>query len=190
MSLFDTQSETHAIKLLTADHREVDSLFKDFEAAENSAEKASIVTHICRALTVHAEIEEKIFYPESRRLLDKDDQDMVDEAFVEHASLKGLIMRLDGMKPGDHLFSAFVTVLKEYVQHHVKEEESEFFPKVQKLRLDLEALGARMATLKSKLMADLSKLPTTRGTVTAKLLPSPPLERRAAMMPPSQRQAA
>ncbi|WP_428309531.1 hemerythrin domain-containing protein [Hydrocarboniphaga sp.] len=182
MSFFDFKSETHATKLLIADHREVDALFTEFESADDSAKKASIVTRICRSLTVHAEIEEKIFYPESRRVLDKDDQDMVDEAFVEHASLKGLIMRLDGMKPGDALFGAYVTVLKEYVQHHVKEEESEYFPKVEKTGLDLDALGARMKTLKDQLMAEMSKTPMKRGQVVAKLLPSVSLERRAGLM--------
>jgi hypothetical protein len=183
MSFFDFKSDTHATKLLTADHREVDALFEEFESADDSIKKASIVTHICRALTVHAEIEEKIYYPESRRVLEKDDQDMVDEAFVEHASLKGLIMRLDGMKPGDPLFGAYVTVLKEYVQHHVKEEEGEYFPKVEKTVLDLEAVGARMKTLKDQLMTQLAKTPMKRGEVVAKLLPSPSLERRAAMLP-------
>jgi len=190
MSFLDIKSETHATKLLTADHRTVDALFEEFEGTEDSVKKASIVTQICRELTVHAEIEEKIFYPESRRVLEKDDQDMVDEAYVEHASLKGLLMRLDGMKPADHLFDAYVTVLKEYIQHHVKEEENEYFPKVEKTDLDLEAVGARMATLKEKLKAELSKLPTTRGKVTAKLLPSPSLERRSQMMPSGQRKAA
>lgn len=190
MSIFDLKSATHANKLLIADHRKVDALFEEFESAEDSVKKAALVTEICRELTVHAEIEEKIYYPESRRVLEKDDQDMVDEAYVEHASLKGLIMRLDGMKPADHLFDAYVTVLKEYVQHHVKEEESEYFPKVEKTSLDLEAVGARMLTLKEKLIAQLSKQRVTRGTVTAKLLPSPTLERRSAMVPMGQRKAA
>lgn len=190
MSMFDLKSETHATKLLTTDHREVDALFKEFESADDSVNKARIVTHICRALIAHAEIEEKIYYPESRRVLDKSDQDMVDEAFVEHASLKGLIMRLDGMKPGDALFGAYVTVLKEYVQHHVKEEESEYFPKVEKTRLDLEAVGARMKALKDKLMVELSRMPTKRGEVVAKLLPSLSLERRAAMIPAGVKKAA
>ena len=169
-----------ATELLIDDHRCVDALFDAFDEADHADEQAEIVTRICRELTVHAELEEKLLYPASRDMLRGDDQDLVDEAFVEHASLKGLMMRLDGMKPSDALFKAYVTVLKEYVQHHVKEEEKEYFPKLRGSDLDLRAVGARMLTLKQELTSALSKLPVTRGKVTAKLLPGPPLEQRAA----------
>lgn len=178
MNIIGLRSETHAIKLLTADHREVDGLFEEFESTDNALAKVSIVNRICEALIVHAEVEERLFYPESRRVLGKDSQDMVDEAFVEHATLKGLIIRLDGMHANEPLFKAYVTVLKEYVQHHVKEEESEYFPKVGKTSLDLEAIGSRMKTLKEQLMSR-TRIAGDRGAVSAKLLPGRPLPERA-----------
>ena len=169
-----------ATELLIDDHRRVDALFDAFDDADHADEQADLVTRICRELAVHAELEEKLLYPASRKVLAKDDQGLVDEAFVEHASLKGLMLRLDGMKPSDALFKAYVTVLKEYVQHHVKEEEEEYFPKLRRSDLDLRAVGARMLTLKQELTMALDKLPLTRGRVSAKLLPAPPLEQRAA----------
>eukprot|EP00456_Euglypha_rotunda_P073732 TRINITY_DN67229_c0_g1_i2.p1 TRINITY_DN67229_c0_g1~~TRINITY_DN67229_c0_g1_i2.p1 ORF type:complete len:126 (-),score=39.21 TRINITY_DN67229_c0_g1_i2:22-399(-) len=125
MSLFNPRSSTHAVKLLETDHREVDAMFVEFEQASTAPDQIEIVSRICKALAVHTEIEERIFYPESRRVLKSDGQDQVDEAYVEHASLKGLIQRLDGMRANEPLFKAYVTVLKEYVLHHVKEEEKE-----------------------------------------------------------------
>jgi hemerythrin superfamily protein len=182
MGLLDKvlHSDTHAINLLTADHREVDGLFAEFEKAEHGSRKTSLVTDICIALAVHAEVEEQLFYPATRPVLGKDDQDMVDEAYVEHASLKGLIMRLNGQRASSPLFKGYVTTLKEYVQHHVKEEESQYFPKVEKTDLDLEALGAEMKKLKDKLMAKLATTPRQAGVVTIKLPPMKPLETRAA----------
>ncbi|WP_374679724.1 hemerythrin domain-containing protein [Hydrocarboniphaga effusa] len=181
MNIVGLRSDSHAIKLLIADHREVDGLFKAVESASNANEKASLVTEICEALTVHAELEEKLFYPASRQILESGDQDLVDEAFVEHASLKGLILQLDGKRPSDPLFDAYVTVLKEYVQHHVKEEEAEYFPKVQRSTLDLEALGVQMLELKAALMKR-QKAKSVHGTVSANLIASKPLETRASVM--------
>jgi hemerythrin superfamily protein len=173
-------SETQAINLLTADHREVDSLFAEFEKAEHGSRKTSLVTDICTALAVHAEVEEQLFYPATRAVLGKEDQDMIDEAYVEHASLKGLIMRLNGQTATSPLFKGYVTTLKEYVQHHVKEEESDYFPKVEKTELDLEALGAEMKKLKDKLMAKLASTPRQAGVVTIELPTTKPLDVRAA----------
>ncbi len=178
MNILGLRSDTHAVKLLTADHRQVDGLFEQFESATHKATQVSLITQICRALIVHAEIEERIFYPEARRVLDEKSQDMIDEAFVEHASLKGLIMRLDGMAAGDDLFKAYATVLKEYVQHHVKEEEAEFFPKVEKTDLDLEMVGTQMKALKDQLMRQTSN-DKARGRVVAKMLSKRALPKRA-----------
>jgi hemerythrin superfamily protein len=172
-------SDTHAINLLTTDHRLVDSLFAEFEKAEHGSRKTALVNDICKALAVHAEIEEQLFYPATRPVLGKDDQDMIDEAYVEHASLKGLIMRLDGQRASSPLFKGYVTVLKEYVQHHVKEEESEYFPKVEKTDLDLEALGAEMKKLKDTLMSQLNSAPRPAGVVSIKLPRMKSLETRA-----------
>lgn len=144
--------ETEAIDLLKADHREVEALFKQFEETDDEREQVALASAICHALSVHAELEEQIFYPESRRVLSKDDQDQVDEAVVEHASLKQLMADLDGMKADDELFEARVTVLKEYVQHHVKEEENEYFPKVQRGGLNQKAIAERMQSMKDELI--------------------------------------
>jgi hemerythrin superfamily protein len=143
---------TDAIELLKADHREVEGLFKQFEDAGEDSDKVALASMICHALGIHAEIEEQIFYPESRRVLDEESQDLVDEAVVEHASLKDLMAGLSGMHADDELFEARVKVLKEYVQHHVKEEENEYFPKVMKTTMDRSAIGARLQQLKDELL--------------------------------------
>jgi hemerythrin superfamily protein len=179
MNTNENASATQAVQMLKSDHRKVDELFERFESTHDSVKKAGIVTEVCRALIVHAEIEEKLFYPASRSVLGSDDQKMVDEAFVEHASLKGLILRLDGMRPHDVLFDAYVTVLKEYVQHHVKEEEQEYFPKVEKSSLDLRELGRRMQAMNDDLAEQQRLDPAARGIVTAKLFPNLALARRS-----------
>jgi hemerythrin superfamily protein len=143
--------KTDAIALLTQDHREVEKIFKEFEAAkkaEDEAAKAEIVKRVCIALTAHAEIEEDIFYPAVREEIE--DADVMDEAEVEHGSIKALVGELEGMRPGEDFYDAKVTVLAEYVKHHVKEEEGEMFPKVKKAKLDLDALGAEMKQRKEE----------------------------------------
>jgi len=143
-----------AIQLLTADHRTVEALFKKFEDAKDDDErKSDIVIDICDALSVHAEIEEEIFYPAAREALKEDGQDMLDEAEVEHASLKSLVEQLEDAEPDDELYDAKVKVLCEYVTPPVKEEEGEMFPKIKKSKLDLTELGGEMAKRKSELMA-------------------------------------
>jgi hemerythrin superfamily protein len=146
---------TDAIALLKADHRTVEQLFSEFEEAKRSDQKARIVKQICTELTVHAKLEESDFYPAAQEALNSDDEDLVDEAKVEHASLKWLIGQLESAGPDADLYDAKVTVLKEYVQHHVKEEEKEMFPKLKKTDLDLKALGAKMAATKEKLTQDI-----------------------------------
>ena len=144
-----------AIKLLTTDHGEVDVLFKRFEEAkEDDSLKADIVAEICDALSVHAEIEEEIFYPAARQALGEQGEDLLDEAEVEHTSIKNLVEELEDAEPEDNLYDAKVKVLMEYVKHHVKEEEGEIFPKVKKSDLDLDQLGARMFERKIELMGE------------------------------------
>src|ERR1700741_4829381 len=92
-----------AIKLLTADHREVEALFKKFEGAKNDAEKSDIVAQICEALSAHADIEEEIFYPAARDALTEKGEDLLDEAEVEHASIKSLVAQLEEAEPDDDL---------------------------------------------------------------------------------------
>lgn len=149
------QSDSDAIKLLKQDHDEVDALFKEYESMKEDAQpsdKARLAMVICGALTVHATIEEEIFYPAVRRLEEKT-QELVEEAAVEHQSLKDIIARLEAAPPSDPLYDAGVKVLGEYVRHHVREEENELFPKVRSSDLDLEALGQRLLARKSELEA-------------------------------------
>lgn len=140
-----------AIKLLKDDHKEVKTYFKQYEALEDDSEKQALADKICLALTVHAQIEEEIYYPAAREAID--DDDLLDEAEVEHASAKQLIAEIQAMKAGDRLFDAKVTVLGEYIDHHVQEEETEMFPESRDSELDLKALGTALAKRKAELMA-------------------------------------
>lgn len=169
------KSDTHAIVLLKQDHRQVEKLFAEYERAREAAEKVRIVSAVCQALTVHTTIEETAFYPEALRALKGEDVELIREAKVEHDTLKELIARLDGMKPSEPLFKACVTVLKEYVEHHVKEEEKELFPKVEKTSLDLEAVGCQLADLKEQLESDLAQ---AAATTTPSTVSAPPLAKR------------
>jgi hemerythrin superfamily protein len=140
-----------AIALLKADHREVKSMFEQFEKTEDDAQKSTLAHKICAALKVHAQIEEEIFYPAAYEAID--DDDLLDEAEVEHASAKDLIAQIEASQPGEPLFDAKVKVLGEYIDHHVKEEEGELFPECRSSKMDLKALGTQMATRKQELMA-------------------------------------
>ena len=149
-----TTSERDAISFLTNQHREVEELFKQFEklGEDGSAEqKEPIVRMACEKLTVHATIEEEIFYPAAREV--EDAESLLNEAEVEHATAKDLIATLDSMDASDDMFSATFTVLSEYIKHHVKEEEGELFPKVKKSDLDLDALGQELAARAEDLTA-------------------------------------
>jgi hemerythrin superfamily protein len=157
---------TNAIDLLKRDHDEVEDLFKQFEASEerDTASRGELAMRICAALAVHAEIEEELFYPALRRGA-RDAADLLDEAAVEHQSLKDIIERLRAASPSDPLFNAGVKVLSEYVKHHVHEEEDEIFPKAKTSDVDLDKLGARMAQRKDELTAGTASAAasTTRG---------------------------
>jgi hemerythrin-like domain-containing protein len=158
-----TESRTHtgrrkskssggdAIAMLRADHKKVTEMFDKFEKMEeDGARKSELVKQICDELVVHTTIEEEIFYPAVRAAIE--DDDLMDEAAVEHDSAKSLIDQLNGMQPGDERFQATVTVLGEYIKHHVKEEQSEMFPKAKKAKVDLKTLGEEMAARKMELM--------------------------------------
>jgi hemerythrin superfamily protein len=144
-----------AIAILTDDHKKVKTMFTDFTKLMKSGgkgeERGSLVVKICEELTVHAQIEEEIFYPAVRAAIG--DNDLMDEADVEHAGAKELIAQLEEMEPGDDHYDAKVTVLGENVDHHVKEEQDEMFPKAKKAKLDLAALGAQMLERKQELQA-------------------------------------
>lgn len=141
-----------AIKLLTEDHREVEALFEKFEKASGDGRKEKIARQICTELKVHAMIEEEIFYPALRGKIDDDD---LDEAVVEHDGAKVLINDIEAGGPDDDFYEAKVKVLKEQIEHHVKEEERQhgnIFSQARKTDVDLEALGQEMAARKRELM--------------------------------------
>ena len=138
-----------AIALLKTDHGTVSGLFAAYEKAGSSKKKKALVAEICNELSVHVRIEEEIFYPAIKAALA--DKLLVQEATVEHAGVKDLIAQLEGVEPDSELYDAKVKVLSEYVDHHVKEEQDDMFPKVKATSLDLVQLGARMAARKADL---------------------------------------
>lgn len=142
-----------ATTLLRADHKLVASLFEQYESAKTTAKKKALVAQICQELTVHAQIEEEIFYPQVQAALK--DHELVPEAVVEHATLKDLIAQIEDAEPDGDMYDARVKVLSEYVQHHVKEEQNEIFPKVKETNLDLNAIGEELTARKEELLAKL-----------------------------------
>lgn len=148
-----TKRPQDAIALLKADHKEVDAMFKAFEKTDDDSKKQDLARNICKALTVHAQIEEEIFYPAAYDALDADGDDLLDEAEVEHASAKALIAEIEAMNVGEPLFDAKVKVLGEYIAHHVKEEETELFPECRDANMDMKALGLALAARKHQLIS-------------------------------------
>ena len=150
-------AQTDAIELLLADHRNVEKLFKQYQKLVEDEgsynEKEALAATICAELTVHTQVEEEIFYPAARDILDE--ENIVDEAVVEHASAKDLIAQLADMSPDDDLYDATIKVLSELIEHHVEEEEDEMFPKLKKAKLDTAELGPRMAERKEELVEEL-----------------------------------
>ena len=140
-----------AIALLKADHEAVSHLFVEYEKTRSVQNKKALVAQICTALSVHAQIEEEIFYPAVKAALK--DKLLVPEATVEHAGVKDLIAQLQGIDPDGEMYDAKVKVLSEYVKHHVKEEQNEMFPKAKASSLDMAELGAQMAMRKDALLA-------------------------------------
>lgn len=142
-----------AISLLKQDHREVEGFFAQFEESTSKAEKGKLAAKICLALTVHTAIEEELLYPPAHEEIE---EDVVEEAIVEHNGAKQLIAEIEEMAPGDHLFDAKVKVLSEYVKHHVKEEEKEMFPQLKESGIDLRELGRSLMERKVELLAQLT----------------------------------
>ena len=143
-----------AVTLLKKDHREVEGWFDEYEQLEVETEKLALFNKIALALKVHTTIEEEIFYPEERGEVE---DDLLDEAYVEHDGAKKLIAEIEAMKPGDDLYDAKVKVLGEYIQHHVKEEEQPggIFAQAKRGDEDLDAMGERLKARKAELMAEL-----------------------------------
>jgi len=150
----NTTLHQDAIAILMSDHKNVKQMFKDFESMgdDDDMDKSGLVAQICQALTAHMQLEEELFYPAARKALGKDDDDLLDEADIEHNGAKELIAQLEGMTPSDDHYDAKVTVLGEYIEHHVKEEETSMFPKLKKTGLDTASLGAKMAKRRETLM--------------------------------------
>src|SRR5437764_2890183 len=121
------QAARNAFDVLEEDHREVEEWFDEYDELKDSDEgrKGELAEKICLALKVHAQIEEEIFYPEARRATK--DNDLLDEAVVEHATVKNLVAEIEAMEVGDDLYDAKIRVLGEMVKQHIKEEEDELF---------------------------------------------------------------
>jgi hypothetical protein len=142
-----------AIGLLKADHRKVEALFAKFEKAKDAKTKKALATEICTELSVHATIEEEIFYPACR---DAVEEDLRTEAYVEHDGAKVLIAELAGSNPDNEFYDAKMKVLSEQIKHHVKEEEKPgegFFAQARKGGVDMDALGEQLAARKAELLA-------------------------------------
>ncbi|WP_295643638.1 hemerythrin domain-containing protein [uncultured Methylibium sp.] len=148
-------------EMLKSDHREVEKMHKAYEklveSEADAEERGELAARICAALTVHATVEEEVFYPPVREAID--DDDIMDHADVEHESAKDLIAQIESMGPDDSHYDAKVTVLCEYVAHHVKEEEEEMFPKARKAKgIDFAALAQEMAARKAELEAEYAEM--------------------------------
>jgi hemerythrin-like domain-containing protein len=146
-----------AIALLKSDHDEVKKLFQQFESKHDkmsSEDKQALAEQICAELKVHTSIEEEIFYPAVGEHVEKAEE-LLHEAKVEHDAAKTLIKEIESGDPDDELWDAKVTVLGEYVLHHVKEEQNELFPMVRKAKeIDLRELAERLMARKQELMRE------------------------------------
>jgi len=153
-----------AVELLMADHHRVARLFAEFAALKEDGSdeaKSALVATICQELTVHTAIEEEIFYPAVRKSID--DDDLMDEALVEHAGAKELIAQLQAAHPDDELYEAKVTVLGEQIDHHVEEEEGSMFPQAKASGIDTVSLGLALLQRKAELLANPGTPPATRA---------------------------
>ena len=149
---FMSKDNKNAIDLLKADHTKVKELFEKFEEADDRKSKKTIVSKALKELSVHATIEEEIFYPAVRKAIE-DEDGMMNEADEEHHVAKILIAELEEMKGNENHYDAKFTVLAESVRHHIKEEENEMFPKAKGTDIDLDALGQKMLRRKKELMS-------------------------------------
>lgn len=155
-----TRAEKDACDLLDADHKAVKKMFKEYDELTSSRarsalqKKKDLAMQICQELTVHAQVEEEIFYPALRAAMK--DTDLLDEAAVEHQTAKDLIAQIQAASDPDEMFDAKVKVLGEYIDHHVKEERGEIFPKARAARkLDLVAMRDELEARKEELMSEM-----------------------------------
>lgn len=146
--------EMDAVALLKQDHRTVEDLFTQFEKAGGESSKQKVATQICLELSVHAQIEEEIFYPACEG---KVDEELVKEAYVEHDGAKKLIAEILAGEPSDEFYDSKVKVLQEQIEHHVEEEEKRMeglFSQARKAGLDMDALGEQLAARKQQLTTE------------------------------------
>ena len=144
----------NALELLEQDHPEVEEWFDEYdELNEDDNRKAELAEKICMALKIHAQIEEEIFYPQAREATK--DNDLIDEAAVEHATVRHLIGEIEAMEIGEELYDAKIRVLGEMVKHHIKEEEEELFPELESAKMDIDVVGKVLAERKEELMAEM-----------------------------------
>jgi hemerythrin-like domain-containing protein len=158
-----TRSGKDACDLLDTDHKNVKKMFKEYDELTNSRarsatqKKMELAQQICMELKVHAQVEEEIFYPALRNTIKE--TDLLDEENVEHASAKELNAQIEAAGEPDDMFDAKVKVLGEYIDHHVKEERNEIFPKARASRkLDLVAMRDEIENRKEELMAEMSAM--------------------------------
>jgi hypothetical protein len=174
---------TDAIALLKSDHREVEELFEKFGKARDLARKGALAQQICTALSVHAMIEEEIFYPACQEAVE---EDRAHEAYVEHDGAKVLIAEITQSSPEDEFYDAKVAVLSEMIKHHVKEEEKRgdgFFAQALKGDIDMKALGEKLTARKEQLLAAIKQAglppPETRSFTGHKMKQGHPVEAAA-----------
>jgi hemerythrin superfamily protein len=176
------QKKMDAIALLKADHRKVEDLFEQFEKARDNGRKEKLVKQICTELSIHAMIEGEIFYPACTGQIE--DEDLIEESYVEHDGAKVLISELLNSDPDNEFYAAKVSVLSEMIKHHVKEEEKRaegVFAEAKEAGLDLEALGERLMERKQELMAEFGEgdnlpAPETRSFTGHELQQGKPIE--------------
>ncbi len=176
-------AQLDAIALLKADHRKVENLFEKFEVARGADKKQLLVKQICTELTIHTMLEEEIFYPACRGEIE---DDLVNEAYVEHDGAKVLIAELESSEPSEEFYDAKVKVLSEQIEHHVEEEEKRsdgMFSQARAAKLDMDELGERMQARKDELKAEFEAdgLPTpeTRTFTGHELEEGAPLDEAA-----------
>jgi hemerythrin superfamily protein len=169
-----------AVALLKADHRKVEELFAKYESARGADRKKKLATEICTELTVHATIEEEIFYPACNGEVESD---LLDEAYVEHDGAKVLIAEISAGDPDDAFYDAKVKVLSELIKHHVKEEEKRaegLFAQAKEAGLDVDALGSTLMERKKALLAEIKSnglpVPETRSYSGHELSQGAPVE--------------
>lgn len=174
------ENNMDAVALLKADHRKVEELFEKFESARGESVKQKLAQQICMELSIHARIEEEVFYPACNGQIE--DADLLDEAYVEHDGAKVLIAEITASSSSQNFYDAKVKVLSELIKHHVKEEEKRaegLFAEAKEAGLDMDALGQRLTTRKRELIVEYKAAlpaPETRSFTGHELKQGEPVE--------------